>query len=429
MQWVEYPQDQKKITNYLSDRSLDLQPELNNKVSNIIKKVKKRGDEALEKFTKKFDGVELNSLHLDSKYLHNIKIDSELAASLKRAYTRLKTYYQSQKLNSWTHSQLSGQVGERITALNRVGLYIPGGKASYPSSVFMTAIPAAIAGVEEIVAVTPPDQQGNINSVTAFALSLCGVDEVYKIGGAQAIAALALGTETISAVDKIVGPGNKYVTMAKKLVYGHVDIDMLAGPSEVMILADETADPRFLAADLLAQAEHDEEARAVIVSPCEDLKVKVENQISEQINELETANRAREALENNGLFLQVANMDKAVEAVNEFAPEHLEILADSPHNIMKNIRNAGSIFLGDWSPEAAGDYIAGPNHVLPTSGTARFFSPLGVDDFVKKSGKIYFNKEELKKLAEDIIRLAEAENLPAHAHSVSIRIQEERGGM
>lgn len=428
MQLLKYPREQNKIENYLSGRVLDFRPELNRKVSKIIAEVKEKGDEALKDFTKRFDGVNLTSLQMEREDLSDCNIDSELEFSLKNAYRRIKNYYQSQSKTGWTHYQLSGQVGEKVIPLDRAGLYIPGGKAAYPSSVLMTAIPASVAGVKELVAVTPPDKNGNINPVTAYALSLCGVDEVYKIGGAQAIAALALGTETIAKVDKIVGPGNKYVTMAKKLVYGRVDIDMLAGPSEIMIIADKTADPRFLAADLLAQSEHDEEARSIIVSPCEDLFIQVKKHLKVQLEELSTAGRAREALDNHGLFLEVDNLSAAVEAVNEFAPEHLEILTDCPHDLSKNIRHAGSIFLGRWSPEAAGDYIAGPNHVLPTSGTAKFFSSLSVSDFVKSSGMMFFNRDELGELGQDIMRIAEAENLPAHARSISIRLENEKGG-
>ncbi len=427
MQRLKYNDDRDKIEAYLADRKLDFRPELNRKVSEIIAEVRDKGDTALKNFTQKFDRVNLQSLRLQEEELTDFKLEPELETSLKSAYRRITNYYRARSKTDWTHPRLSGEVGEKITPLERVGLYIPGGKAAYPSSVFMTAIPAAVAGVKELIAVTPPAEEGGINPVTARALSLCGVKEIYKVGGAQAVAALALGTETVPRVDKIVGPGNKYVTMAKKLVYGQVDIDMLAGPSEIMIIADEKADPGLLAADLLAQAEHDEEARVIITSPCDNMQSRVENQLELQLAELPTADRARQALENYGLFLAVENLSEAVKAANEFAPEHLEILTESPHDLIKKIKHAGSIFMGSFSPEAAGDYIAGPNHVLPTSGTARFFSPLGVSDFVKRSGRMYFNREELQELGEDIIRIAEAENLPAHARSVAIRLGDEKG--
>ncbi len=424
MKKLRYPQDEVEIRNYLEERKFNFDAGLNKNVSDIIDQVQTGGDKALFSLTRKYDGAELESLNVSADELESEEeIPEKLKKSLERAYQRLQKYYGLQGRSGWIHPELSGRVGEEITPLKRAGLYIPGGKAAYPSSVMMTAVPARIAGVDELVAVTPPDQEGNINPVTAKALSMCGVDEVYRIGGAQAVAALALGTETIKPVDKIVGPGNKFVTMAKKLLYGFVDIDMLAGPSEVLIIADETSRAEFIAADLLAQAEHDEEARTAVISSSADVFVAVEEELDQQLEEISTAYRARAALEDYGMFIEVENLDQAVELSNDYAPEHLEIQTENPHALLGSIKQAGSIFLGSWTPEAAGDYIAGPNHVLPTSGSARFFSPLGVNDFIKSSGRVSFSRSELEEIGEDVIRIADAEGLPAHARSVSLRLK------
>ncbi|SDL85349.1 histidinol dehydrogenase [Halarsenatibacter silvermanii] len=423
MKKLRYPQDEGEIRNYLEERKFNFDTGLNKKVSDIIDQVQTGGDKALFSLTRKYDGAELESLRVSADELEGEEeISEKLKKSLERAYQRLQKYYALQGRAGWIHPELSGRVGEEITPLKRAGLYIPGGKAAYPSSVMMTAVPASIAGVDKLVAVTPPDQEGNINPVTAKALSMCGVDEVYRIGGAQAVAALALGTETINPVDKIVGPGNKFVTMAKKLLYGFVDIDMLAGPSEVLIIADEASRAEFIAADMLAQAEHDEEARTAVISSSADVFAAVEEELEDQLAEISTASRARAALDDYGMFIEVENLDQAVELSNDYAPEHLEIQTENPHALLGSIEQAGSIFLGSWTPEAAGDYIAGPNHVLPTSGSARFFSPLGVNDFIKSSGRVSFSRSELEEIGEDVIRIADAEGLPAHARSVSLRL-------
>lgn len=424
MQFLEYPARLEEIESYLEKRSLKFQDDLNRDVSSIIDRVQSEGDRALRQLTKKYDDVELDRLQIPQKKLQEISIDSELENALARARDRLQNYYSCQLEKSWIHPHLSGEVGEKKTALDSAGIYIPGGRAAYPSSVLMTAVPASVAGVRRIAAVTPPGEDGMINPVTARALHLCGVEEVYSLGGAQAIAALALGTESVSAVDKIVGPGNRYVTMAKKLVYGLVDIDMLAGPSEVMIIADGSADLKFLVSDLLAQAEHDPRAKCVVVSTSDTLAAELEDELKEQLQGLSTAARARQALEEYGLFIEVDDLKQAVRLANRFAPEHLEILTDCPGELARDIENAGSIFLGGYSPEAAGDYMAGPNHVLPTAGTARFFSPLSVRDFLKSSGRIQLKEDELRELGPDIMRIARAESLPAHARSIELRLEE-----
>lgn len=423
MQFLEYPGDLEEINSYLQERNLAFQDELNRKVSGIIEDVQNEGDKALKKYTEKFDGVELDDLQVPEEKMQNVSIDGELERALIRTRDRLQDYYRSQLEKSWIHPHLSGEVGEKKTALKSAGIYIPGGRAAYPSSVFMTAVPASVAGVRRIAAVTPPGEEGSINPVTARALQLCGVEEVYRLGGAQAVAALALGTDSVPAVDKIVGPGNRYVTMAKKLVYGLVDIDMLAGPSEVMIIADGSAESSFLAADLLAQAEHDPEAKCVVVSTSSSLAGELEDGLNEQLQDLKTAERARKALEEYGLFVGVDCLEQAVDLANKFAPEHLELLTECPGELVRDVENAGSIFLGSYSPEAAGDYMAGPNHVLPTAGTARFFSPLSVRDFIKSSGRMQLQEEELRELGPDIMKIARAEDLPAHARSIQVRLE------
>ncbi len=410
-----------KLERYLQNRKLELKSETLKDVTDIIEEVRDEGDKALFSLTKKYDGADLNELGVDEDFLKNAAVKDNLLTSLKNARDRLLKFYEHRKPDSWVHPGLSGEVGENIHPIQRVGLYVPGGRAAYPSSALMTAIPAQAAGVEEIAAVTPPDESGSINPITARALDLCGVDEVYKIGGAQAIAALALGTETIPAVDKIVGPGNKYVTAAKKLVYGFVDIDMLAGPSEVLIIADSSAEPALIAADLLAQAEHDPEARAVVVSNTVNIYEDIERELIEQLDKIETSARAEEALKNHGAFFAVENLNQAVELANRFAPEHLEVMTSNPAALEGHLKNAGSLFLGSWTPEAAGDYIAGPSHVLPTSGTASFFSPLSVNEFTRSCGRMNFNSSELIDLSQDIMRIAIAEGLPAHARSVELR--------
>ncbi|MFW5994192.1 MAG: histidinol dehydrogenase [Halanaerobiaceae bacterium] len=424
MEKIYLPEDNKSLDDFLQNKKVDYSGELMENVNRIIETVKKDGDKALFDFTEKYDGIKLDKLAVAKEFLTAAEIGDELLESLKTAKNRLADYSKSHINKSWYKGNKNGGfVGEQITPIERVGLYIPGGRAAYPSSVLMTAVPALVAGVKEIVAVSPPGSNGKINPVVARTLKLCGVEEVYSIGGAQAIAALAYGTETINRVDKIVGPGNKYVTMAKKLVFGQVDIDMLAGPSEVLVIADGTAEPAAIAADLLAQAEHDPEARVVLITTEEDIIVKVENQLEKQLEMLQTRETARCSLKDYGLIIKVKDLDEAVEVSNKIAPEHLELIVGEPLKYIDRIKHAGSIFIGRWTPEVAGDYLAGPNHVLPTSGTARFSSPLSVNDFLKSSSLIYFTEEELKSTFTDIERIAESERLPAHASAARIRLE------
>ena len=424
MEKISLPEVNNRLDEFLQNKKVDYSGELMENVNRIITTLMEKGDKALYDFTEKYDGVKLEELNVDKEFLKTAEIGDELLESLKVAKNRLIDYSKSQLNKSWyKRNENGGFVGEQVTPLDRVGLYIPGGRAAYPSSVLMTAVPALVAGVEEIVAVSPPGKDGKINPVVARTLNLCGIDEVYSIGGAQAIAALAYGTETIKSVDKIVGPGNKYVTMAKKLVFGQVDIDMLAGPSEVLVIADETAEPAAIAADLLAQAEHDPEARVVLITTEEEIIAKVEAELETQIESLQTKETARSSLDSYGLVIKVENLDEAIAASNKIAPEHLELIVKDPLKYIDRIKHAGSIFIGRWTPEVAGDYLAGPNHVLPTSGTARFSSPLSVNDFVKSSSLIYFTEEELRSTFTDIERIAESEGLPAHASAARIRLE------
>ena len=424
MEKISLPEVNNRLDEFLQNKKVDYSGELMENVNRIITTVMEKGDKALYDFTEKYDGVKLEELNVDKEFLKTAEIGDELLESLKVAKNRLIDYSKSQLNKSWfKRNENGGFVGEQVTPLDRVGLYIPGGRAAYPSSVLMTAVPALVAGVEEIVAVSPPGKDGKINPVVARTLNLCGIDEVYSIGGAQAIAALAYGTETIKSVDKIVGPGNKYVTMAKKLVFGQVDIDMLAGPSEVLVIADETAEPAAIAADLLAQAEHDPEARVVLITTEEEIIAKVEAELETQIESLQTKETARSSLDSYGLVIKVENLDEAIAASNKIAPEHLELIVKDPLKYIDRIKHAGSIFIGRWTPEVAGDYLAGPNHVLPTSGTARFSSPLSVNDFVKSSSLIYFTEEELRSTFTDIERIAESEGLPGHANAARIRLE------
>ena len=424
MEKISLPEVNNRLDEFLQNKKVDYSGELMENVNRIITTVMEKGDKALYDFTEKYDGVKLEELNVDKEFLKTAEIGDELLESLKVAKNRLIDYSKSQLNKSWyKRNENGGFVGEQVTPLDRVGLYIPGGRAAYPSSVLMTAVPALVAGVEEIVAVSPPGEDGKINPTVARTLNLCGVDEVYSIGGAQAIAALAYGTETIKKVDKIVGPGNKFVTMAKKMVFGQVDIDMLAGPSEVLVIADKTADSAAIAADLLAQAEHDPEARVVLITTEEEIIVEVGAELERQIEELETKETARSSLDTYGLVIKVENLDEAIAASNKIAPEHLELIVKDPLKYIDRIKHAGSIFIGRWTPEVAGDYLAGPNHVLPTSGTARFSSPLSVNDFVKSSSLIYFTEEELKSTFSDIERIAESEGLPAHANAARIRLE------
>ena len=399
-------------------------------VQEIVDTVKEKRDEALFAYTKKFDGAELTAetIRVTDEEIAEAEalVGPELLTVMKRAMKNIRDYHQMQVRHSWFDSKPDGTIlGQKITALESVGVYVPGGKAAYPSSVLMNIIPAEVAGVERIVMVTPPGRDGKVNPATLTAAHLAGATEVYKAGGAQAIAALAFGTESIPRVNKIVGPGNIFVAMAKKAVYGHVSIDSIAGPSEILVLADESANPRFVAADLLSQAEHDELASAILVTTSRKLAEEVSAQAEAFVQTLSRKEILEKSLQNFGYILVAENLDEAVAVVNEIAPEHLEIVTADAFEVMTKIRNAGAIFIGEYSSEPLGDYFAGPNHVLPTNGTAKFFSPLGVDDFIKKSSVIYYSREALEPVSKDIIAFAEAEHLTAHANSIRVRFDEE----
>ena len=397
-------------------------------VQAIVDDVRARGDEALFEYTKKFDGAELSAdnIRVTQAEIQEAlsQVDPNLLAVMKKSMKNIREYHEKQKQYSWFDSKPNGTIlGQKVTALSSVGVYVPGGKAAYPSSVLMNIIPAEVAGVEKIVMVTPPGKNGKVNPVTLIAAHLAGATEVYKVGGAQAIAALAFGTKSIPRVNKIVGPGNIFVALAKKAVYGHVSIDSIAGPSEILVLADETANPRFVAADLLSQAEHDELASAILVTTSMELAEKVSAEAEAFVQNLSRKAILEKSLENYGYILVADSMEDAIETANAIASEHLEIVTKNPFEVMTKIQNAGAIFMGEYSSEPLGDYFAGPNHVLPTNGTAKFFSPLGVDDFIKKSSIIYYSREALEAVHTDIESFAEAEHLTAHANSVRVRFE------
>ncbi len=399
-------------------------------VQEIVNEVKEKKDSAVFAYTKKFDGAEVNASNIrvtEEEIQEAMKeVEPELLEVMKKAMKNIRDYHQMQIQHSWFDSKPDGSIlGQKVTALESVGVYVPGGKAAYPSSVLMNIIPAEVAGVKRIVMVTPPGKDGKVNPVTLTAAHLAGATEVYKVGGAQAVAALAFGTESIPRVNKIVGPGNIFVALAKKAVYGHVSIDSIAGPSEILVLADETANPRFVAADLLSQAEHDELASAILVTTSKELAQNVSKQVDLFVKELSRKEILEQSLENFGYILIAETMKEAVETANAIASEHLEIVTKNPFEVMTKIHNAGAIFIGEYSSEPLGDYFAGPNHVLPTNGTAKFFSPLGVDDFIKKSSIIYYSKEALEPIHKDIIAFAEAEHLTAHANSIRVRFEKE----
>ena len=397
-------------------------------VREIIAQVRAKGDEALKRYTKEFDGVDITSVEVGQGAIDEgfRMADPMLVDILYRASERVAAFHQHQVRNSFLVNEEDGiLMGQKIIPLERVGLYVPGGTAAYPSSVIMNCIPAKLAGVKEIVMVTPPGKDGKIPPNILAAARICGVNRVFRVGGAQAIAALAYGTESVPRVDKIVGPGNQFVAEAKKQVFGKVGIDMVAGPSEILVIADGKCDPRIVAADLLSQAEHDKNASAVLVTDSEALAVAVQAAIEEQLPKLRREEIARASIDTNGKIIVADNLDTAVEIANEIAPEHLEVCVDQPFDYLDKIKNAGSIFLGRNCPEALGDYFAGPNHTLPTSGTARFSSPLGVDDFVKKSSFLYYTREALGEVAPRIADFAEREGLHAHAKSVTIRYEED----
>lgn len=395
--------------------------------TNIIEQVREQGDAALRELTERFDGVAIEDFRVPAEAIEAAaaKVDPKTEEALKKAAKQIREFHERQVKQSWFSVREDGAlVGAKVTPLESVGIYVPGGRALYPSTVLMNALPAAVAGVERIVCVTPPTKDGGIDPVVLEACRLAGVTEIYTVGGAQAVAALAYGTESVPKVDKIVGPGNIFVAAAKRRVYGIVDIDMIAGPSEILVLADAAANPAYVAADLLSQAEHDRLATAVLVCDSEALAGAVSAELERQIPLLPRADIARASIDNNGKIIIARDMAEGVDIANEIAPEHLEVCVDDPFSLLNSIRNAGSIFLGKNVPEALGDYFAGPNHTLPTLGTARFSSPLSVDDFVKKSSFIYYTKEALGAVQERIVDFAEREGLSAHARSVSIRFED-----
>lgn len=399
-------------------------------VSEILEQVRSRGDEALFEYTKRFDRAEIDAsnIRVTEKEMEEAYelTDPALVEVIRRALDNIRAYHEKQKQYSWFDSKPDGTIlGQKVTPLKRVGVYVPGGKAAYPSSVLMNIVPAKAAGVEEIIMVTPPGADGKITPTTLVAAKEAGADAVYKVGGAQAVGALAYGTKSIPKADKIVGPGNIYVALAKKAVYGHVSIDAIAGPSEILVIADETADPRYVAADLLSQAEHDELASAILITTSRELAEKVSDEAERFVRELSRAEIIQKSLDQYGYIFVTDTMDDAIDAANEIASEHLEIQTADPYEVMTKIRNAGAIFLGEYSSEPLGDYFAGPNHVLPTNGTAKFFSPLSVDDFIKKSSIISYSKEALEKIHKDIEYFAKAEGLTAHANSIKVRFEEE----
>ena len=429
MRIVKLTEDTKKdiLTNLLK-RSPDNYGSYEETVKNIVNDIHSRRDTALFEYTEKFDGVRLDAEHLlvtEEEIAEAYEqVDDELIAIIRKALVNIRDYHQKQMQYSWFDSKPDGTIlGQKVTALQRVGVYVPGGKAAYPSSVLMNIMPAKVAGVDEIIMVTPPGKDGKVTPTTLVAAKEAGADKVYKVGGAQAIAALAYGTESIPKVDKIVGPGNIFVALAKRCVFGHVSIDSVAGPSEIMVLADETANARYVAADLLSQAEHDEMASAILVTTSEELAKKVSEEVDGFVKELSRKDIIQKSLDNYGYILVADTMQDAIDTVNEIASEHLEVVTANPFDTMTRIQNAGAIFLGSYSSEPLGDYFAGPNHVLPTNGTAKFFSPLSVDDFIKKSSIIYYSREALEAVHEDIIDFAEAEYLTAHANSIKVRFE------
>lgn len=414
------------LTNMLK-RSPDSYPKQEAIVNEIIKNVRERGDEAVFAYTKEFDKADINAANFivtpEEEAEAYEKVDKELVGIIRRAIARIRAFHEHEKQESWFTTENGMVLGQRVTPLKRAGVYVPGGKAAYPSSVLMNVIPAQVAGVPEIVMCTPPGKDGKVTATTLVAAKEAGVGTIYKVGGAQAIAAMAYGTQSLPKVDKITGPGNIFVALAKKAVYGHVSIDSVAGPSEVTVLADDSANAHYVAADLLSQAEHDELASCIMVTTSEKLSEEVSREIDGYLKVLSRAEIITKSLENFGRILVADTMEQAIEAVNEIAPEHLEIVTRDPFLLMTKIRNAGAIFIGEHSSEPLGDYFAGPNHVLPTNGTAKFFSALSVDDFIKKTSIIYSSREALAALHEDVENFAKAEGLTAHANSIHVRFE------
>lgn len=423
-------QSRENILENLLKRSPNQYDEYQSTVNEILENIKTQGDKAVFEYTKRFDKADINPENLyvtedEIREAYSL-VDDKLIDTMKKSIANIRDFHEKQVRNSWFHTREDGVIlGQRVTPLASAGVYVPGGKAAYPSSVLMNIIPAHVAGVQRIVMVTPPGTDGKVTPVTLVAAHLAGASEVLKVGGAQAIAALAYGTNSIPKVDKIVGPGNIFVALAKKTVYGHVSIDSVAGPSEILVLADETANPRYVAADLLSQAEHDELASAILVTTSRALAEKVAEQVDTFAVSLSRRDIIKKSLKNYGYILVADSMDDAIETVNEIASEHLEILTKNPFDTMTRIKNAGAIFLGEYSSEPLGDYFAGPNHILPTNGTAKFFSPLSVDDFIKKSSVISYSQEALEEIHEDIIHFAKAEHLTAHANSIAVRFGKE----
>ncbi len=417
------------ILENLLKRSPNSYGEFEGRVNEIIENVRANRDAAIFDYTKRFDGADINAENIlvtedEIKEAYE-KVDEKLLTVIRKALVNIRKYHEKQRQYSWFDSEESGIIlGQKVTALEKVGVYVPGGKAVYPSSVLMNIVPAKVAGVKTIVMTTPPGKDGKVNPATLVAAKEAGVDAIYKVGGAQAIAALAFGTESVPKVDKIVGPGNIYVALAKKAVFGFVSIDSIAGPSEIMVLADETANPRFVAADLLSQAEHDEMASAILVTTSRDLAVQVSKEVEGFVAQLSRKEIIQKSLDNYGYILVAESMDEAIATVNEIASEHLELVTKNPFETMTKIRNAGAIFVGEYSSEPLGDYFAGPNHVLPTNGTAKFFSPLSVDDFIKKSSIISYSREALEPIYKDIVQFAECEQLTAHANSIRVRFED-----
>ena len=417
----------KDILQNLLKRSPNNYGEFEGRVNAIIEEVRNNRDQAVFNYTKQFDGADINAgntLVTEAEIAEIYEqVDTTLLAVIRKSLVNIKKYHEKQVQNSWFTTEDGIILGQKVTALATVGVYVPGGKAVYPSSVLMNVLPAKVAGVDRIVMCTPPGKDGKVYPSTLVAAKEAGVDEIYKVGGAQAIAAMAFGTESVPKVDKIVGPGNIYVALAKKAVFGYVSIDSIAGPSEILVLADETANPRYVAADLLSQAEHDEMASAILITTSQKLAEEVSAEIDQFVAELSRKEIIQKSLDNYGYILVADNMEEAIDTVNAIASEHMEIVTADPFHVMTKIRNAGAIFIGEYSSEPLGDYFAGPNHVLPTNGTAKFFSALSVDDFIKKSSIISYSREALEKVHKDIEQFAECEKLTAHANSIRVRFE------
>lgn len=417
----------KDILQNLLKRSPNNYGEFEGRVNAIIEEVRNNRDQAVFNYTKQFDGADINAgniLVTEEEIAEAYEqVDTTLLAVIRKSLVNIKKYHEKQVQNSWFTTEDGIILGQKVTALATVGVYVPGGKAVYPSSVLMNVPPAKVAGVDRIVMCTPPGKDGKVYPSTLVAAKEAGVDEIYKVGGAQAIAAMAFGTESVPKVDKIVGPGNIYVALAKKAVFGYVSIDSIAGPSEILVLADETANPRYVAADLLSQAEHDEMASAILITTSQKLAEEVSAEIDQFVAELSRKEIIQKSLDNYGYILVADNMEEAIDTVNAIASEHMEIVTADPFHVMTKIRNAGAIFIGEYSSEPLGDYFAGPNHVLPTNGTAKFFSALSVDDFIKKSSIISYSREALEKVHKDIEQFAECEKLTAHANSIRVRFE------